>query len=132
MLLYNGRDFAKAGLACDAAPAAHVGICFESLGRDVSGEFLRDDAKAIAMCESIPSKNRAGCFVGAVKNLLDSPERAIPFCRQVPDHAKSACYSAAGTQLSLNYPAGDPRRATACSGAEPAYTKTCHEALERR
>jgi hypothetical protein len=71
-------------------------------------------------------------LVGAVKNLLDAPERVMPFCRQVPEHAKGACYSAAGVQLGLNYPSGDARRATACASAEAAYVKTCQEALDRR
>lgn len=132
MLLYNGRDFAKAALSCDMAPAAHVAICFESLGRDVSGEFLRDDARTIGTCGSLPSKGRVGCFVGAMKNLLDAPERVIPFCRQVPDESRPACYAAAGTQFSLNFPPGDPRRSSACAAAEPAYVKTCQDELDRR
>lgn len=132
MLLYNGRDFAKTAASCDAAPSTYIPICFESLGRDVSGEFQRDDLKTIATCESLGSPSRAGCFVGAVKNLLDAPDRVLPFCRRVPDHAKSPCYSAAGTQLGLNYPSGDPRRASACVAAEPAFVKSCQETLDKR
>jgi len=132
MLLYNGRDYGKAALACDAAPAVHIAICFESLGRDVSGDTLRDDSKVLATCDGLPSRNRAGCFVGAVRNLLDSPERTMPFCSQAPGYAKSGCYTAAGAQLALNYPPGDARRTTACAGAEAAYRQVCEEALSRR
>ena len=131
MLLYNGRDYGKAALACDAAPAMHVAICFESLGRDISGDALRDDSRVLASCDGLPSRNRAGCFVGAVRNLLDSPERTMPFCSQVPDYAKALCYTAAGEQLALNYPRGDARRATACAGAEAAYWKACEDAVDR-
>lgn len=130
MLLYNGRDFAKTAVACDAAPAAHVVTCFESIGRDVSGDTLRDDAKTIAVCAGLPSKNKDHCYAGAVKNLLDAIDREIPFCRQVPTSGKAICYAAVGQQFAFVYPKLDDRL-NACAGAEGEYRRDCEEGAKR-
>jgi hypothetical protein len=130
MLLYNGRDFGKTAAACDAAPAAHVVTCFESIGRDVSGDTLRDDAKTIAVCAGLPSKNRDHCYAGAVKNLLDAIDREIPFCRQVPTSGKAICYAAVGQQFAFVYPKVEDR-SQACATGELEYRRDCEEAAKR-
>lgn len=130
MLLYNGRDYAKTAAACDAAPAAYVPMCFESLGRDVSGDALRDDGRTIAACAALASRNKGHCFAGAVKNLLDAIERGVPFCRQVPREGKEACYRALGQQFAFVYP--EPaQRSAACASAEVAYVGACEEGAKR-
>lgn len=125
MLLYNGRSYAATGAACEKAPDRYVSVCFESLGRDISGDYQRDDAKTIAACSSVGTGPlRDHCFVGAVKNYLDALPRAFPFCRAVPESAKGKCYAAIGQQLSIAEP--DPaRRAAACSEAESRYVESC-------
>lgn len=124
MLLDNGRDYAAAAQSCDRAPSAYIAICLESLGRDISGDTLRDDQKVVTLCSTLTSPSRDRCFVGAVKNLFDAVERGIPFCRLVPATAKATCYEAVGEQLSYVYPnAAD--RTRVCAQSEPAFVATC-------
>lgn len=130
MLIYNGRDFGKTALSCDTAPAAYVVTCFESVGRDVSGDTLRDDTTTIAICGGLPSKNRDHCYAGAVKNLLDAIDRAVPFCRQVPASGRSICYRAVGQQFAFVYPKLEDR-IQACGAVESEYRRDCEEAAKR-
>lgn len=124
MLLHNGRDYAAAARSCDGAPAAYVRTCFQSLGRDISGDTLRDDDRTAAHCSALPSVNRDDCYVGAVNNLFDAVDRGIPFCRLVPESPKKACYEAVGQQLGFLL-SDAASRDRVCAQAEAAYVGAC-------
>ncbi len=97
MQLFSG-DFAKISVSCAQAPTPYQRVCFESMGRDVSGRYRGDPAGAIQACSfATPSAFRTACLSGAVQDTFWEPagkNNAINFCKHLEDSIeKDACYS---------------------------------------
>jgi hypothetical protein len=124
MLLQNGWDVEKAARSCDRAPAQYLGVCYRSLGRDISGLTRQDDARSIAMCSRVATAYRDDCLIGSMAVLLDHADRSLEFCSKVPTDSKSMCYGSLGQHLSVYYGSG-PRAVQKCEKGEPAYIDRC-------
>lgn len=132
ILTFNGYNFAQAFRECDKAPPEFIPICYQSLGRDISGFTLRDGERTLGLCQLGGPEYRHHCFVGAVKDFIlthADPERGLAFCRQLEAAYKKDCYAAVGEILVSLYP-DQERRDKACAGAEKEYTAVC-KALAR-
>lgn len=131
ILTFTDYDFARAFKECARAPAEFVPVCYQSLGRDISGFTLRDPEKVLELC-SLAQEDAAvqRCFVGAVKDFImtyaDS-RQGLALCRRLPETGKNECYTAAGELLTVLYPEPE-KRAQACAGAEEPYIGICKAA----
>lgn len=90
-------DFSKVSNACENAPDGYERICFESMGRDIGGNFNNPEAE-IQACQNAPRGNyRTGCLVGAVQDSFwdeGGQNIAIKFCTLLNDsEEKTACYN---------------------------------------
>ena len=97
ILTFSQHDFTKAFQVCSGAPAAFVSVCYESLGRDVSGFTLRNAEKTLSLCRQGSPEQATACLVGAVKDFIlthADPQRGLTFCRRLDDASKEACYAA--------------------------------------
>ena len=130
ILTFSQHDFAKAFQVCSGAPTALISVCYESLGRDVSGFTLRDVEKTMSLCQQGGPEQATACLVGAVKDFINNyadPQRGLAFCRRLDDASKEACYAATGEMLLSLYP-DNQQRAQSCAQAETEYIDACKEA----
>jgi len=130
ILTFSQHDFTKAFQVCAGAPAAFVSVCYESLGRDVSGFTLRNTEKTLTLCRQGSPEQATACLVGAVKDFIltyADPQRGLAFCRRLDDASKEACYAATGEVLLSLYP-DNQQRAQSCAEAETEYIDACKEA----
>lgn len=129
ILTFNGYDFVRAFGECDKATAAFVPVCYQSMGRDISGFTLRDVKKTMRLCQLGREDRRQDCYTGAVKDFIlthADPDRGLALCLAIDSAYKDVCYRAVGEMLVSLYPDIGPRQA-ACGRAESPYVKTCKE-----
>ena len=127
MLLYNGRDFARAMLECDRAPRQYVHVCYQSIGRDVSAETFRDPNRALEICLRGQAAFAGWCLVGVAKNMIDVTwqiDQALQICASAPASHKPLCYRAIGEQLG-NLHAEPEKIERECARSEPGYVPDC-------
>lgn len=96
MQLFYG-NFEKIADECSKVPAIYHRVCFESMGRDVSGANRGSNEAAIKSCEYAPKgEMRKGCLIGAVQDRFWDPtgqDQSIDFCKMLSDkEEKEACY----------------------------------------
>ncbi len=104
ILKINGYDFRDANKWCATVEDNYRWLCFQSLGRDVSGATLRNIPQVIEKCQyGIPSDN-ANCFYGAVRDFVNEKgefDTGIDLCNQVPNDYKKNCFEAIFLDLGL-------------------------------
>ena len=122
------HDFAKAFRICDGAPHSMRPICYQSMGRDISGQTLRDIKQSISLCGLGTAAYQGRCFVGVVKNFINVKGRAskdaFEFCRQTPIQHKKECHFAIGEELLVLH-AQSTQRSQACARSEINYIQNC-------
>lgn len=97
ILKVDGYDYAKAFATCDTVEANYIATCYQSMGRDISGNSLLDQAKIVPLCDMGAEAMRSHCVVGAVKNAVFNDRgvaRANQLCNAVDSRYKSVCLSA--------------------------------------
>lgn len=123
-------DFAKVAETCSQVPQQYQRSCFESMGRDASGNHRQDAAKAIAECSFAPvGEMRIGCLIGAAQDTFWDPtgtDRALGFCKLLRvKEEKGACYdiifSRAPEVLALK-----KDRENFCAKVENGYREKCY------
>lgn len=127
ILTVTGYDFAKAFGECDKAATELVPVCYQSMGRDISGYTLRHVEKTVKLCQLGREERWQDCFTGAVKDFIlthADPDRGLAVCRAIDGGYKEGCYGVVGEMLVSLYPDLGPRQA-ACGRAESAFVETC-------
>ncbi len=129
ILMLNGYNFADAFKICDGAPANFISICYQSMGRDVSGNTQRNTESSIKLC-LLGTKPYVGqCIRGVVKDFINAVSNASPgieFCKQVPDSYKWDCYNATGEMIYSLHSTVE-RKTADCQKAEPQYQVACRQ-----
>lgn len=99
MLKLSGYDFSKVFDLCDKVGGANEMICYQSLGRDASGQSISDPVRTKDTCLLGKTKEqRENCVIGAVKDFISyfhSDVRAREFCAMLPDTLPETCFSTA-------------------------------------
>lgn len=131
MLNLNHGDIGDAAKSCERAPGAMRAVCFQSLGRDATSYTNRDPEKTVGLCHKARGQDRASCYFGAAKALVDwtaTTDAALEFCRIVRDESGGpTCYRALGEEVATLL-AGMPERAEQCARAEhPAAVAACRQ-----
>jgi len=71
MLKVTNNNFSKVFALCRTADKGYENICFQSLGRDASGQSLSNAEKTKATCDLGADYNeKSNCIVGAVKDFI--------------------------------------------------------------
>lgn len=92
-----GQDLATGFAICDTVEAEFAGDCYQSMGRDISGNFLLDPVRVVEGCNLGGEALRERCIVGASLNAVfnDHDTRmADELCRLVDDVYLEACLAA--------------------------------------
>ncbi len=114
--------------ACGEVPEQYQLLCFESMGRDISGDSLENPEKSIALCQDAPlGEPRTRCLKGAVQDMLWDPtgqDNAVHFCHLLisPDEKATCYYTISGRAANILSPEG---LQAFCTKAEEEYRNIC-------
>lgn len=97
ILRVNQWDYDKSFAVCDKVERNYVSICYQSMGRDISGTALLDVDKVIENCNKGRVEMRQNCFIGAAKNAVyndGAVGRADKLCAAVEVTYRPSCRAA--------------------------------------
>ncbi len=123
------NDFRKVAEACADAPEAYQRNCFESMGRDISGNTIMNVDKSIELCQSAPPKGpRIACLKGAVQDMFwdsSGQDKSLSFCKKLTDlNEKSECYNTIFERAPLVISSQEELKMF-CEKAEERYQNSC-------
>jgi mono/diheme cytochrome c family protein len=122
------RTWPEIARECLRSEPRWVEICFQSMGRDASGDAGHDTREAARLCR--PAKEyEIECLYGVAREIVNAdggPDRAATFCSQVAARHRPRCFSGVGTVLAALHPDLPGRRA-ACRQAAGRYAGACAE-----
>ena len=123
MLNLNHGDIGDAAKSCERAPESMRAVCFQSLGRDATSYTNRDPQKTADLCGKAREPDRAACYFGAAKALVDwtaTTDAAFAFCGIVgKGPGGPTCYHALGEEIATLL-AGVAERTEQCARAQDA------------
>ncbi len=122
----NGFDWAATAATCRTVEKAWITTCFESYGRDASGQTLEVGAKIAPLCD-LAGDYVKSCVYGAARDLASydpSGTKAAEFCRIVKEPLRARCWTGVGTIVASLY-ATEPEQRKACAKAPKAYREPC-------
>ncbi len=100
MLKMVGYNFTKVFELCRTVEAPYVDICFQSLGRDASGQSVSDVERTSSICRlGRDARERQHCITGAAKDFisyLHSDTRARELCATNPEWEASCLATVEG------------------------------------
>ncbi|HEU4966088.1 MAG TPA: hypothetical protein VFT53_01225 [Candidatus Saccharimonadales bacterium] len=99
-LIVEKYDYAKVFAVCSTVAAPFDATCYQSLGRDISGQSSSDQSRTVALCMLGQTQAaQENCFVGAVKDFISyyhSDTQGMALCAAIPDATLSAGCAATG------------------------------------
>jgi hypothetical protein len=110
ILPYVGGDWKKTADWCRRSDPGWVETCFESYGRDVSGNAVQNPDRIRELCANAGSGEKS-CLYGAVRDILNNNSQdfgAKKLCEDVQQRFRSRCYFGIGSILGTQHadPAG--------------------------
>ncbi len=120
ILQFVSYDFGKAAKICRRSDAAWVATCFQSLGRDASGQTRGTVPEILAICKKGGDMERE-CVYGAGRDLTSNDggsQRSRVLCRTAAAPLQDYCFEGIGTILGGLY-ATTPEREASCDAVSP-------------
>ena len=108
-----GWDWRKTADWCRRSEKGFVRLCFQSYGRDASGNSRQDPAKARELCANAGS-GEAECIFGAVRDILNtdpSDRGAAELCRLARPAHRSYCAFGIGSIVAVMHSDAGAKRA---------------------
>ncbi|HEX2178964.1 MAG TPA: copper resistance protein CopC [Actinomycetota bacterium] len=97
ILWKSESDLAKGFAICDTVEADFADDCYQSMGRDISGNSLLDPVKVVEGCALGGAALREHCIVGASLNAVfndHNTDKANELCAIVDEIYREACLAA--------------------------------------
>lgn len=95
VLTKENGDFNKVFLFCASVELNYKDICYQSLGRDASGQSTSNAVKTKAICLMSQNKNaQKNCIIGAVKDFISyyhSDTEVLELCDLLSENLKNVC-----------------------------------------
>jgi Cytochrome C oxidase, cbb3-type, subunit III len=126
ILAANGYDWKKTVDMCLRSEQRWIPTCYQSLGRDASGNTRQDAPQILGIC-NLARKFARECIYGAARDIVSNdagPKRAVPLCEGAPAASRAYCYEGIGTILGGLHAYRDERRA-ACRAVTKQYFDDC-------
>lgn len=105
ILKLNGWNFSETFKTCATGEPAYQWLCYQSLGRDVSGSSMRSKEKVIELCSLTDDYNaKADCYFGAVRDFVNEKgefDSGIELCKSIESEFYQKCYDAIFLDMSL-------------------------------
>ena len=121
-----GYDWKKTSAVCRESERAWVRTCFQSLGRDASGQTRQDAEQIAAICAAAGDMERE-CVYGAARDVTSNDahgRRAAELCEAVRASARAYCFSGIGAVLGTLHASLADRRA-ACAEITTRHLRAC-------
>ena len=121
-----GFSWGRTAATCRRAEARWVATCFQSYGRDASGQ-TRGDVRAIGRICRVAGDMERECLFGAARDLTSNDAngvRAARVCDAAPAAARAYCFYGIGTILGTLFAASE-QRAAACERVAGSYLRRC-------
>ncbi|MEP6910162.1 MAG: cytochrome c [Actinomycetota bacterium] len=115
ILPYVGGDWKKTADWCRKSEPGWIETCFESYGRDVSGNAVQNPDRIRELCKNAGSGEKS-CLYGAVRDILNNNSQdlgAKRLCETVQQRFRSRCYFGIGSILGTQH-ADVPGKQAAC------------------
>jgi cytochrome c553 len=122
----NGFNWQGAVKACRGSDKGWVATCFQSLGRDASGNTRQDPTRILQICALAGNMERE-CVYGAARDVTSndaSPRRSKGLCEQADPSLQAYCFEGIGTIVGGMHAYRDERRA-ACRQITERYFRDC-------
>jgi hypothetical protein len=98
-LKVSEQDFSKVFALCATVDGSNRAVCYQSLGRDASGNSISNVDQTYSSCMLGPDQEaRSNCVIGAVKDFISyyhSDEKGYELCRKFESELRSVCESTA-------------------------------------
>lgn len=121
----NGYDFAAAAKTCAGVERNWVATCFQSLGRDASGNSRQNPERILEICLAAGA-GRSDCIYGAARDMTADAaggDEAAVLCRSAPRVERARCFNGIGTIVSSFGPEEATRNA--CASVAGKYVRDC-------
>lgn len=121
-----GYDFRRTAAFCKRSERAWVATCYQSLGRDASGQSRQDPVKIAEIC-GLAGRGESDCLYGAARDITSNyadPTRAGELCGRAAVRHRERCFSGIGTIIGSLEPTVEGRRA-ACRKLGARYAEAC-------
>jgi cytochrome c553 len=122
----NGYDWQKTAAMCRKSDRGWVATCFQSLGRDASGNTRQNPPKILDLCALAGNMARE-CIYGAARDITSndaSPRRAKVLCQSASQRFRGYCWEGVGTIIGGFHAYREGRR-TACRAVTQTYFADC-------
>jgi hypothetical protein len=129
ILPHVGYDWRVASGWCRRAEKQWIATCFQSLGRDVSGN-THQDTKLIAQLCRLARPNSDECMYGAVRDVTSNDAngvRAAKLCLHQEELSADRCFAAIGTILGGLSTTPEGRRSLCADVSPQAYRQACYD-----
>jgi mono/diheme cytochrome c family protein len=116
----TGHDWKKTAAWCRKSDKGWTATCFQSFGRDASGQTEQNPKRIVSLCKLAGTMARE-CIYGASRDITSmdaGARRSSPFCSQVPAGIQAYCFNGIGTILGGFHTYANQRQA-ACRAAVP-------------
>lgn len=130
LLQLTKYDYSAAFNLCDGLRSDYVYVCYQSMGRDISGATLRSPTESASLCSLGQTRFYRDCVIGVIKDFTNTTAGAsegAAFCKLVKEDTKEDCYRAGGQILIDLYTKPDELE-KACDTLtinEPVYKRSC-------
>jgi mono/diheme cytochrome c family protein len=121
-----GFDWKRTADLCRRSEEGWVATCFQSLGRDASGN-TRQNAKEIAEICRVAGDMERECVYGAARDMTSNyagGKQAAGLCTTVSGGIRAYCFRGIGTIIGTLHPTLPARRA-ACQALTTEYRASC-------
>jgi cytochrome c551/c552 len=122
----NGYNWEKTVKTCRRSDRGWVATCFQSLGRDASGNTRQDAPRILQICSLAGNMTRE-CVYGAARDVTSndaSPRRAKVLCETAAVEYRAYCFEGIGTIVGGMHTYREERRA-ACRAVTRKYFVDC-------
>jgi mono/diheme cytochrome c family protein len=112
---------------CRRAEKAWIATCFQSLGRDISGNNNQDPVRIAQLC-GLAGSGSADCIYGAVRDVAANDAngvRAAKVCLQHTALSPYRCFAAVGSILGGLSTTRAGRRSLCAAVTPPAHRQAC-------
>lgn len=126
ILQARSYDFAQTAELCRRSEPRWVRICFQSFGRDASGQTRQNPRKINELCRFAGGMGRE-CLYGAARDMTSNyagGREAAVMCNLAPARHRAYCFEGIGTVLGTLATYARQRRA-ACRAITRRYAPAC-------
>lgn len=121
-------DWDKAVPQCRRSERRWISLCYQSLGRDASGQTRQNSAEILVICAKAGSFER-DCVYGAARDITSNDaggRRTARFCLAAKQALRPQCFNGIGTILGGFKADTAGRRAECAAVTPPKYRRDCY------